>query len=135
MLADWTARTFSPCTTVTGTGWGNLSEISFRRREADSEVRTQAMKWVGFWSSVSLPSSFEEEPWPLMPFGVHFLYGTFVESSPSELASRPKSMAEPRIPDGSSQLHALLWVFASSIPHPRMVKVVAGETGGSSTTL
>ena len=119
---------------MTGTGWGNLSEISFRRREADSEVRTQAMKWVGIGSS---ESSLEEEdgrPWPLMPFDIPFFCGVFASSFPPELASRPNSMAEPRIPKGSSQLLAHSWVFAGSIPHPRMVKVVAGETGGSSTT-
>ena len=40
-------------------------------------------------------------------------------------------MAEPRVPKRSSQLLAHSRIFASSIPHPRMVKVVAGE---SSTT-
>ena len=61
MLADCTARTFSPWRTVTGTGWGNLVDTSFWRRRADSAVRTQAMKWVGFWSPASSSSSFEEE--------------------------------------------------------------------------
>ena len=37
-------------------------------------------------------------------------------------------MAEPRIPNGSSQLRGHAWVFAGSVPHPRMVKVVAGES-------
>ena len=135
MLADWTARTFSPWRTVTGTWWGNLLESSFWRREADSAVRTQAMKCVGFWSSESLPSSLEEGdalPWPLVPFGIPFLDGDFAGLFSTELASRPKSMAEPRVPTGSCQFHAHSWVFARSIPHPKMVKVVAGE---SSTTL
>ena len=77
VLADWTARVFSPWRTVTWTGWVNLVESSFWRREADSAVRTQAMKWVGFWSSESLSSSLEEEddgwPWPLVPFAIPFL--------------------------------------------------------------
>ncbi len=77
VLADWTARTFSPCRIVTGIRWGNLVESSFCRREADSAVRTQAMKCVGFWSSESLSSSLEEEddgwPWPLVPFAIPFL--------------------------------------------------------------
>ena len=71
-------------------------------------------------------------PWPLVPFGIPFLYGDFAGLSSTELASRPKSMAEPRVPTGNCQLHAHSWVFTSSIPHPKMVNVVAGE---SSTTL
>ena len=86
------------------------------------------MKCVGFWSSESLSSSFEDDAWPLVPFGIPFLYGDFAGSFSTELASRPKRMAEPRIPKGSSQYRAHSWAFSSSIPHPRMVSVVAGES-------
>ena len=71
-------------------------------------------------------------PWPLVPFRSPFLYGDFAGLLSTELASRPKSMAEPRVPTGNCQLRAHSWVFASSIPHPKMVNVVVGE---SSTTL
>ena len=62
-----------------------------------------------------------------MPFGLPFLYGDFAGLFSTELASRPNNMAEPRVPKRSSQLRADSWIFTSSIPHPRMVKVVAGE--------
>ena len=87
------------------------------------------MKCVGFWSPESLSSSFEEDDaWPLVPFAIPFVYGDFARSFSTELASRPKRMAEPRIPRGSCQLRVHSWVFESSIPHPRMVKVVSGES-------
>lgn len=96
--AAWTARTLSPWTIVTGASW-NL-ESSARSLSADWGVRTQAMKWVGFWKSWS------EGEW-VWPFGRPFLLPLeaipfcnepFDKPFSVKITSKPKRMAEPRVP-------------------------------------